>query len=99
MREATDLREQETPRAVREFEPVPFEFLALFTLWSELSSCRPAPAIGMGGAIYLPLPASVIQDTLNRAGVADRSRDLIRYLLERLDRWWLEHMNRPRDDD
>ena len=59
---------------------------------------RPAPAVGMGGAVFLPLPVPVIEDHLLRRQVPERTRGSVRFLLETMDRWWLEAMNAPRDD-
>ena len=52
----------------------------------------------MGGAVFLPLPVPVIEDHLLRRQVPERTRGLVRFLLETMDRWWLEAMNAPRDD-
>lgn len=93
-----ELRDRETPQALRDYEPVPFEYQGVFDLWRELSTCRPAPAVGLGGAVFLPLPVPVIEDHLLHRQVPPRSHDLVRFLHETMDRWWLEAMNAPRDD-
>lgn len=70
--------------------------------WRWLSSQRPPPALGFGGALHVPIPSYWVDYWLDRkAGLREGCRywRLLEHLLGVMDTMYLERSNAPSTDD